>query len=83
MVNLFDSIANKMWELLESQTKIQSENNKKEQSKGIFSIVRILGSLSPLILNISGRITFKNFFKRLLEKCERKVLRTFTIYDKK
>ena len=79
MLGLFNFIGNTMRDILDIQT--GREDKASRYAGTVVSTVKILASMSPLILAINGHRDLNKFFLRLLNICGRKVVRAFENYE--
>lgn len=79
MIELFNYIGNSMWGMLETQMKYDpgKQEEKNRYIGSIMSIIKIMGTLSSLILKINGKQDLQRFFSKLLFICNRKLIRSF------
>lgn len=81
---LYNHIMTTFWEIIKEQAFLaySKELEKKlETTVKMVSIIRTVGYFSPVILQISGKDQLKLFFHRLLEICDRKMIKAFESMD--
>jgi hypothetical protein len=81
---LYNHIMTTFWEIIKEQAFLaysKEVEKKLETTVKMVSIIRTVGYFSPVILQISGKDQLKLFFHRLLEICDRKMIKAFESMD--